>query len=43
MTVEDRSADFHHVPPDPSLGTRVEPVVGPVEDWTTDFSHLEPE
>src|SRR3954451_21424594 len=44
MTVEDRSADdFHPVPQDPSLGTRVEPVVGPVSDWTTDFSHLEPE
>ena len=43
MTVEDRSADFHHVAPDPSLGTRVDPVVGPVKDWTTDFSHLEPE
>src|SRR5690349_23038715 len=44
MTIEDRSVDdFHHVPPDPSLGTRVDPVVGPVSDWTTDFSHLEPE
>jgi cytochrome P450 len=43
MSVEDRSADFHHVPPDPSVGSRVDPVVGPVSDWTTDFSHLEPE
>src|SRR3954447_23706177 len=44
MTVDDRSAeDFRHVPPDPSVGTRNEPVVGPVSDWTTDFSPLEPE
>ncbi|MBW8487507.1 cytochrome P450 [Actinomadura parmotrematis] len=25
------------------LGTRNEPVTGPVADWATDFSHLEPE
>jgi cytochrome P450 len=44
MTVEDRSADaFRHVAPDPDEGTRVDPVVGPVTDWATDFSHLEPE
>ena len=44
MTIEDRSVDdFHPVPQDPSLGTRVDPVIGPVSDWTTDFSHLEPE
>jgi cytochrome P450 len=41
MTVDDRS--FQHVRPDPQEGTRVEPVVGPVTDWATDFSHLEPE
>jgi cytochrome P450 len=44
MTVDDRSAeDFQHVRPDPALGTRNEPVTGPVSDWTTDFSHLERE
>jgi cytochrome P450 len=41
MTVDDRS--FEHVRPDPAEGTRVDPVVGPVADWATDFSHLEPE
>jgi cytochrome P450 len=44
MTVDDRSAEnFRHVRPDPALGTRTDPVIGPVSDWTTDFSHLEPE
>src|SRR4051794_19369610 len=44
MTVDDRSAEnFRHVRPDPALGTRTDPVVGPVSDWTTDFSHMEPE
>jgi cytochrome P450 len=28
---------------EPLLGTRSEIVTGPVSDWTTDFSHLEPE
>jgi cytochrome P450 len=41
---DDRSAeDFRHVRPDPAEGTRVDPVVGPVADWATDFSHLEPD
>ena len=41
---DDRSAEaFRHVRPDPAEGTRVDPVVGPVADWTSDFSHLEPE
>jgi cytochrome P450 len=44
MTVDDRSAeDFRHVPPDPALGRRNDPVTGPVADWATDFSHLERE
>ena len=44
MAVDDRFArDYRDVRPDPALGRRNQPVTGPVSDWTTDFSHLEPE
>ncbi|MFF4621955.1 cytochrome P450 [Nonomuraea jabiensis] len=44
MTVDDRfSQDFRDTGDDPPLGTRSEIVTGPVSDWATDFSHLEPE
>ena len=44
MAVDDR---FPRVPgaagEDEELGTRNEIITGPVSDWATDFSHLEPE
>jgi cytochrome P450 len=44
MTVDDR---FPRVPQEPGAdeesGTRSEIITGPVRDWATDFSHLEPE
>ncbi|MGW4641692.1 cytochrome P450 [Sphaerisporangium sp. NPDC004334] len=44
MTVDDRfSQDFRGTRPDAPLGTRSEIVTGPVADWASDFSHLEPE
>ena len=44
MTVDDRfSRDFRQERADLPLGTRNEIVTGPVSDWATDFSHLEPE
>ncbi|MET8144041.1 cytochrome P450 [Sphaerisporangium sp. NPDC005288] len=44
MTVDDRfSQDFRGTRPDAPLGTRSEIVTGPVTDWASDFSHLEPE
>jgi cytochrome P450 len=44
MTVDDRFArDFREGDPDRPLGTRNEITTGPVADWATDFSHLEPE
>ncbi|MGO8961724.1 MAG: cytochrome P450 [Streptosporangiaceae bacterium] len=44
MTVDDRFIrDFHEVRDDQPLGTRNEIITGPVSDWATDFSHLEPE
>jgi cytochrome P450 len=44
MTVDERFArDFRDRPDDVPLGTRNEIVTGPVSDWATDFSHLEPE
>ncbi|HEX4813900.1 MAG TPA: cytochrome P450 [Nonomuraea sp.] len=44
MTVDDRFAEgFRDTPEDEPLGTRSEIVTGPVTDWATDFSHLEPE
>jgi cytochrome P450 len=44
MTVDDRFArDFRETRDDEPLGTRNEIITGPVSDWATDFSHLEPE
>jgi cytochrome P450 len=44
MTVDDRfTQDFREPRADQPLGTRSEVVTGPVSDWATDFSHLEPE
>ena len=43
-STDDRfTQDYRAVRPDPELGTRSEVVTGPVADWATDFSHLEPE
>ncbi|GAA2454004.1 cytochrome P450 [Actinomadura vinacea] len=41
MTADDRFPRDHRTGPPP--GTRNEIVTGPVADWATDFSHLEPE
>ncbi|KAB8193970.1 cytochrome P450 [Nonomuraea phyllanthi] len=44
MSVDDRfSQGFRDDGPEEPLGTRSEIVTGPVADWATDFSHLEPE
>src|SRR4051794_41370136 len=44
MTVDDRfSQDYTELRRDPSLNRYNEVVTGPVADWATDFSHLEPE
>ena len=44
MTVDDRFArDFRDPGDEEPLGTRSEIITGPVSDWATDFSHLEPE
>ena len=44
MTVDDRfSQDFRETRDDEPLGTRNEIITGPVSDWATDFSHLEPQ
>ncbi len=44
MAVDDRFAtDFRDSREDELLGTRSEIVTGPVSDWATDFSHMEPE
>jgi cytochrome P450 len=44
MTVDDRFAErSRESPSDPPPGTRSEIITGPVADWSTDFSHLEPE
>ncbi|GAA1282766.1 cytochrome P450 [Planotetraspora silvatica] len=44
MTLDDRfTRDFRETRGDQPLGTRNEIVTGPVTDWATDFSHLEPE
>jgi cytochrome P450 len=44
VTVDDRFArDFREQRDDQPLGTRNEIITGPVADWATDFSHLEPE
>jgi cytochrome P450 len=44
MTVDDRFArEYSDERDDQPEGTRSEVVSGPVRDWATDFSHLEPE
>jgi cytochrome P450 len=44
MTIDDRFArDFRDDDPDEQFGTRNEIITGPVSDWATDFSHVEPE
>ena len=44
MAVDDRfDEDFRETREDEMLGTRSEIITGPVSDWATDFSHLEPE
>ncbi|HVB41915.1 MAG TPA: cytochrome P450 [Streptosporangiaceae bacterium] len=44
MAVDDRfTQDFREARPDEPLGTRNEVITGPVADWATDFSHVEPE
>jgi len=44
MTVDDASPGISPSRgPDQPLGTRSEIVTGPVSDWASDFSHLEPE
>ena len=43
MSADDRfTEDFRETPEDRPLGTRNEITTGPVSDWATDFSHLEP-
>jgi cytochrome P450 len=44
MTADDRfTQDIREARDSEPLGTRSEIVTGPVADWATDFSHLEPE
>ena len=44
MTVDERfSRDYREARADEPVGTRNPIVTGPVSDWATDFSHLEPE
>ncbi|GAA1757953.1 cytochrome P450 [Nonomuraea sp. AD125B] len=44
MTVDDRfTQGFREPHEDEPLGTRNEVITGPVSDWATDFSHMEPE
>jgi cytochrome P450 len=44
MTADDRfTEDFVETRQDEAIGTRSEVVTGPVADWATDFSHVEPE
>ncbi len=44
MAVDDRfSRDFREAREEQPLGTRNEIITGPVSDWASDFSHLEPE
>ncbi|ETK30629.1 cytochrome P450 [Microbispora sp. ATCC PTA-5024] len=44
MSVDDRfTKDFRETRGEAPAGTRNEIVTGPVADWATDFSHLEPE
>src|SRR5215510_12502742 len=43
MTVDDRFIRREADEDEELLGTRNEIITGPVTDWATDFSHLEPE
>jgi cytochrome P450 len=43
MTVDDRFIRVETDEDEELLGTRSEIITGPVSDWATDFSHLEPE
>jgi cytochrome P450 len=43
MTADDRFLKIAVESDDPEPGTRSEIVTGPVDDWATDFSHLEPQ
>jgi cytochrome P450 len=44
MAADDRfTDDFRETREEEVLGTRSEVVTGPVSDWATDFSHVEPE
>jgi len=44
MTADDRfTQDFRQAREEEVIGARSEVVTGPVADWATDFSHLEPE
>jgi cytochrome P450 len=44
VTIDDRfGPEFLDSDEDEEYGTRNEPITGPVADWATDFSHLEPE
>jgi len=44
MTVDDRFSEENlRARDDEPIGIRNEVITGPVSDWTTDFSHLEPE
>jgi hypothetical protein len=43
MTVDDRFARDFREEREVPLGTRNEIITGPVSDWASDFSHLEPE
>jgi len=44
VTADDRFAeDFRPTRDDEPVGTRSPVITGPVTDWTTDFSHVEPE
>ncbi|GAB2837306.1 cytochrome P450 [Actinoallomurus bryophytorum] len=44
MGGDDRfTQDFQEMRDDQPMGTRNEVITGPVADWATDFSHLEPE
>jgi hypothetical protein len=43
MTVDDRFTRDREPQDDELIGTRSEIITGPVTDWATDFSHLEPE
>jgi cytochrome P450 len=44
VTADERfTRDFQQMQEERPLGTRNEIITGPVEDWTSDFSHMEPE